>query len=382
MDTSKPLPLLNGLTPAAFMRRHWQKKPLLIRQAVPDAGGLVDRAGLFALAGQDGVESRLIVRQGAQWTLRHGPFARRALPRLGQAGWTVLVQGVDLHLDAAHELLARFRFVPDARLDDLMISWASDGGGVGPHVDSYDVFLLQLQGRRRWRIAPLEDPELVAGAPLRILRHFTPQEAWTLEPGDMLYLPPGWAHDGAADGECMTASIGFRAPARLALGREVLQYLLDAAEVPEGDVLYQDRAQPATLTPGRMPDRLLAFATGAAERLLREPRAMARALGEVMSEPKPNVWFDAGRPLAAGQGVRLDRRSRMLYDDDHVFLNGESFRASGRDARLMRTLADQRRLAGAELVRLSDNARELLDQWLEAGWLQPEPPAHDDARGS
>ena len=374
MDILKPLPLLGGLSPEKFMRRHWQKKPLLIRAALPEPALWIDRADLFSLAAREGVESRLIVRRQAEWTLRHGPLPRRALPRIDQPGWTVLVQGVDLHLEAASTLLSSFRFVPEARLDDLMVSWASDGGGVGPHVDSYDVFLLQLQGRRRWRIGPLEDPELQPGAPLRILRHFTPRDEWLLEAGDMLYLPPGWAHDGVADGECLTASIGFRAPAKQALGREVLQCMLDGAEPPEADSLYQDRHQQATTEPGRMPPGLLAFASDAAERFLREPKALACALGEVMTEPKPTVWFDPGEPLADGSGVRLDRRSRMVYDDHHVFLNGESFRAGGQDARLMRGLADQRRLGAAQVMRLSDNARDLLDQWVEAGWLQPEHP--------
>ncbi len=372
MDILKPTPLLGELSPETFMRRHWQKKPLLIRQAVPGGVPLLSRAELFDLAGEEGVESRLVVHGDSAWTLQHGPLPRRSLPRIDQPRWTLLVQGVDLHVEAAHRLLSRFRFVPDARLDDLMVSWASDGGGVGPHVDSYDVFLLQIEGRRRWRIGPLEDPSLVPDVPLRILRNFVPQEEWLLEPGDMLYLPPGWAHDGVAEGECMTASIGFRAPGREALGREVLQRMLDAAEDIEQDQLYKDRQQPAAAEPARVPEGLLAFAGEAAERLLREPKALACALGELLSEPKPNVWFESGEPLPAGRGVRLDRRSRMLYDAHHVFINGESFRAGGRDARLMRLLADERSVGAVPLAQLSEDARELLDQWVQAGWLHPE----------
>ena len=152
MDISLPSSLLGGLSPQVFMRRHWQKKPLLVRQAVPGGVDLIGRTQLFDLASHDEVESRLVVRQGAQWALRQGPLKRTMLPPLKQREWTLLVQGLDLHIPAARALLDRFRFVPDARLDDLMLSYASDGGGVGPHVDSYDVFLLQAQGRRRWRI--------------------------------------------------------------------------------------------------------------------------------------------------------------------------------------------------------------------------------------
>lgn len=373
MTISTPTPLLGGLTPQVFMRRHWQKRPLLIRQAVPDAPPLASRAELFAMAAREEVESRLIVHQARGWTLRHGPLPRRALPRVDQPGWTLLVQGLDTHLDAAHALLSRFRFVPDARLDDLMVSWASDGGGVGPHVDSYDVFLLQLQGSRRWRIAAPGDQTLVPDVPLKILKHFKPEQEWLLAPGDMLYLPPGWAHDGVAEGECMTASIGFRAAGRAELRSEVLQCMLDASERPEFDPLYRDPRQSATDAPGRIPVAMHEFVAREVARWLAEPRSLACALGEVLSEPKPQVWFEPGHPLAAGQGVRLDRRTRMLYDDQHVFINGEALLAGGRDAKLMRRLADERELAAPQLAKLGDDARELVALWAQAGWLHTLP---------
>jgi len=371
MTISSPTPLLGGLTPQAFMRRHWQKRPLLIRQAVTDAAPLASRAELFAMAARDDVESRLVVHQPKGWTLRQGPLPRRTLPRVDQRGWTLLVQGLDTHLDSARELLSRFRFVPDARLDDLMVSWASDGGGVGPHLDSYDVFLLQIQGNRRWRIAPPGEHRLQAGVPLKIIQGFKPEQEWLLEAGDMLYLPPGWAHDGVAEGECMTASIGFRAAGRAELRTEVLQCMLDASDLPNPDPLYRDPNQAATDEPGRIPQAMADFVGREVARWLAEPRSLVCALGEVLSEPKPQVWFDAGQALVPGQGVQLDRRTRMLYDDHHVFINGESYRAAGRDARLMRQLADERSLAAPQLAKLGDDARELLAQWAQAGWLRP-----------
>lgn len=371
MDTSLASSLLGGLSPQLFMRRHWQKKPLLVRQAVPGGSVLIDRAQLFDLAAHDEVESRLIVRKNARWSLRQGPLKRSALPPLKQRDWTLLVQGLDLHLPAARALLDRFRFVPDARLEDLMISYASDGGGVGPHVDSYDVFLLQAQGRRRWRIGPVRAPELVPGVPLKILANFEPTQEWLLEAGDMLYLPPGWAHDGVAEGECTTCSIGFRAAGRDEIAREVLQRVLDAGDAEHPGPLYRDPQQRATDAPGAIPPALQGFAADAVQRLLNDPAALACALGEVLSEPKRGVWFDAapGGSAAESTGVLLDQRSRMLYDERHVFINGESFRASGRDATLMRRLADQRRLDRRELAALSADARELLADWLGAGWL-------------
>ena len=372
MDITRSSPLLGGLSPALFMRRHWQRKPLLVRQAIPGGVALLPRARLFALAGRDEVESRLVVLQGGAWTLRQGPLKRAAIPPLKQRGWTLLVQGLDLHVPAARALLDRFRFVADARLDDLMLSYASDGGGVGPHIDSYDVFLLQAEGRRRWRVGKVRAPELVPDAPLKILSNFEPQHEWLLEPGDMLYLPPGWAHDGVAEGECLTASIGFRAPGRGEIARDVLQRMIDAAEPEAARGVYRDAGQPATGEPARIPAAMLEFATTAVAALLADETSLACALGEVLSEPKRGVWFDPTEPegdAPLAGAVRLDLRSRMLYDGRHVFINGESFRAAGRDATLIRRLADHHALSVAEVSALSPSARELLDGWRRSGWL-------------
>lgn len=377
IDIDATTTLLGGLSPRGFMRRHWQKKPLLVRQALPGVAPPLARAALFALAEDESVESRLVVRAARDgWTLRAGPLQRRALPPLKQPGWTLLVQGLDLHVPAARALLERFRFVPEARLDDLMLSWASVGGGVGPHVDSYDVFLLQVQGRRRWRVGPVRQPAAFRpDLPLRILADFAPADDWLLEPGDMLYLPPGWGHDGCAEGgECMTASIGFRAPARAELAREVLGRLLER-EDEAAPRLYRDPAQPATATPGRIPEALQRFAADAVQRALDRPRAIAAALGEALTEPKPRVWFAPGDAGGIGSGVRLDARTRMMYDEHHVFVNGESWQAGGRDAALMRRLADHRRLAAREVASASAAARELLVQWAEDGWLHAEAAA-------
>ncbi|MBA2963744.1 MULTISPECIES: JmjC domain-containing protein [Ramlibacter] len=368
MDIDTPLPLLGGLTPAQFMRRHWQRKPLLVRNAVPGMKPLLDRAALFDLAGQEGVESRLVSLGQRGWQLRRGPFTRRALPAAAQPRWTLLVQGVDLHVEAAHDLLQQFAFVPQARVDDLMASWASDGGGVGPHFDSYDVFLLQAQGRRRWRWGRQKDLALREGLPLKILDRFEPEDDQVLEPGDMLYLPPRYAHDGIAEGECQTYSIGFRAPARGALARELLERLADDAAEVAGEALYADPRQAAVADAGRIPPELRAFAADALQRALRDPLAIDRALGESLSEPKANVWFEAGPVPRRLRGIVLDRRTRMLYDERHVFVNGESWRAAGADARLMRRLADHRRLDAADVERASEAARELLLAWCEAGW--------------
>ncbi len=371
MDIHTPLALLGGMTPAKFMQRHWQKKPLLVRQAIPGFVPPLTRAHLFDLAQSDDVESRLVV-QGAGpqgWQMRSGPFARRSLPPLGRAGWTLLVQGVDLHDDAVHRLMQQFRFVPDARLDDLMISYATDQGGVGPHFDSYDVFLLQAQGQRRWRIGRQKDLTLQEDVPLKILANFEPEQEFVLEPGDILYLPPRYAHDGIAQGECQTYSIGFRSPARGELARELIQRLAEDAEDAAGAGLYRDPRQDAVTHPGAVPEALAGFARDAVQVALQDPLALGRVLGEYLTEPKASVWFAGGKAPRTLRGVVLDRRTRMMHDARHIFINGESYRAAGRDAALMRTLADERVLSDAQVAVASADARELLRDWCESGWV-------------
>ena len=399
MDVNQPLSLLAGLTPAQFMRRHWQKKPLLVRGALPDFKPLLSRPELFRLAAQEGVESRLIVQSHANWRMTQGPFAPRSLPALSLPAWTLLVQGVDLHAHKAHQLLQQFRFIPDVRLDDLMVSFATPGGGVGPHFDSYDVFLLQASGRRRWKISQQKDLTLQPDVPLKILQNFVAQEEFVLEAGDMLYLPPRYAHEGIAEEavepngkavDCMTYSIGFRAPAKRELAAGLLHRLAEFSEDESEDegksdgpsgvagqrqraaTRYRDPDQLATATPGAMPQGLTAFATQAVFEALQDPQAVACALGEYMTELKSSVWFDEVTVPWAPQdkvSLCLAPQTRMLYDTHHVFINGESYLAKGADARLMQRLADQRKLTSIELVKASQAARSLLADWHDAGWL-------------
>jgi 50S ribosomal protein L16 3-hydroxylase len=322
------------------------------------------------------VESRQIVRTGAQWTLKKGPMARKSLPSLKTPDWTVLIQGVDLHNDAVHDLLQQFRFVPDARLDDLMISFATDGGGVGPHFDSYDVFLLQAQGQRKWRIGRQKKYELQKGVPLKILKDFKPEAEFVLNPGDMLYLPPGYAHDGVAVGECMTYSVGFRSPRSAELASDLLMGLSE--ELAEdmggaGDVMYQDPRQAAAIQDAAIPLALQQFAAKAVAKALKDPELLNCLLGESLTAPKPNVWFDSPDfddlpNFVWPKDVQLDRRTKMLFDAKHIFINGESFRASGLDARLLRKLANDKSLPLEQVAKLSHNASELMQAWWEEGW--------------
>ncbi len=363
-------------TEARFLREFWQRKPLLLRQAFAGFKPLLTRAQLFALAGHDDVESRLLQREGRRWQLDHGPFTRKQIPAVEQRNWTLLVQGVNLHVDAASDLLRLFRFVPDARLDDLMISWASEGGGVGPHQDAYDVFLLQAAGRRRWRIGPVEDATLQPGKPVKLLAHFTPEEDLILEPGDMLYLPPGWGHDGiAASGDCMTYSVGFRAPPQGELLKEVLWQL---AEAQQGGTMYRDPPLRPGTAPALLPAAMVKFAREAFSRLKPDAAFFENVLGVYLTTPKPQVWFEgvaipaaALRRACRQSGCRLDRRSKMLYTAQAVFINGEAVDATLASSALLRRLADQQNLSAEQVQSSSKAELAVLADWCALGWLRP-----------
>lgn len=389
-ELNQPLALLGGLSPARFMREYWQRKPLLIRQAIPGFRPALSIADIRQLVRREEVESRLIWRDGQDWHMKPGPFAR--LPAMKRPGWTVLAQSVDLHDDRMAELLQRFRFIADARLDDAMISIASDGGGVGPHFDSYDVFLLQAHGKRIWRISQQRDLSLEPGVPLKILRDFREEEVHVLEPGDMLYLPPHVAHDGVADGDCMTISIGFRTPSHAALARGLLEAAADQVMARAGEPgglyghpplpgarlagHYQDKGEAATTTPARIPERLLASALEAVGKVRFDDALAARFLGQWLTELPDAAWFDAPetpRDLiddwpAAGRLV-LDRCTRMMYADQALFINGEL--APVPAGVLMRRLADERGLDCGQLQarRMPEQLRAALGEWLELGWL-------------
>jgi 50S ribosomal protein L16 3-hydroxylase len=367
--------LLGDITPAEFLRDYWHKKPLLIRQALPGFQPFLARDELCALAAQEDVESRRIIRKNGEWTLQAGP--QTDLPPPTQPDWTLLVQGVNLHDDDADALLRRFRFIPDARLDDLMISYATDGGGVGPHFDSYDVFLLQAHGKRRWQIGAQRDLALVDGVPLKILANFKADEEFVLEPGDMLYLPPQYAHDGVAIGECMTCSIGFRAPAYQELGEAFLQFMADSIDLPGR---YADPDLAPARHPAEIGKTMLERVGAELAKVRFTEDDIAIFLGEYLSEPKPAVYFDVPEPAlsaarfrqrAARAGVRLSRKTGMLYAGQHLFINGESFAIGRKDRKALIALANERMLSGADTAAASNDVQEALYAWYQEGWLLP-----------
>lgn len=390
MNIDQPLTLLGGLTPRAFMRNYWQRKPLLIRQAIPNFKPSLSIADIRKLVKREEVESRLIWHNDKGWNMKTGPFSR--LPSARQPNWTLLAQSVDLHDDATAALMHQFRFIADARLDDAMISIATDGGGVGPHFDSYDVFLLQAHGKRRWRISQQDDLTLEAGLPLKILKHFKAEQTFVLEPGDMLYLPPHAAHDGVAEGDCMTISIGFRAPTQATLACGMLEAANDqimanlgdtgglyALPVIRGPVLsatFKDAGTQATAQPAALPQSLIHATLKAVSKIKFDEALAERFLGQWLTELPANAYFGEGDEatdlsdgLPTSARLVLDRCTRLLYRKRQLFINGEV--AAMPASAPLRKLADMRALSGNDPLarKLKPQEREMLTDWLREGWL-------------
>lgn len=386
----RPLALLGGLTPAEFMKHYWQRKPLLIRQAIPGFQPNLSIADIRQLVRREEVESRLIWHDDKGWHLKRGPLQR--LPSQKKANWTALAQSVDLHDDGMAELMRRFRFISDARLDDLMISIATDGGGVGPHFDSYDVFLLQAHGQRRWRISQQDDRSLIPGLPLKILRDMQVEDEFVLEPGDMLYLPPQAAHDGIAIGDCMTISIGFRVPTLATLASGILEAAADQVRANAGEpgglyghpalpgpslqTLFTDAGSRATRQPARIPDALIASGLDSLRKLTFNKALASRFLGMWLTNLPDNALFDppedpldASQLVAAGKLLTLDRCTRLMYRGKALFINGEV--AAQPASAALRRLADDRTLSleGGRRARLSPEDLDMLADWHAQGWL-------------
>ena len=364
--------LLGGLSAQAFLRRHWQKRPLLVRRALPGSGGLITKTGLYALAARSDIESRLVERKHGRWRVTHGPLPPARLRRAGARDWTLLVNGVNLHNAQAEQLLRRFAFVPQFRLDDVMVSYAARGGGVGPHFDSYDVFLVQGPGRRRWRLARRRDFGLVQDAPLKLIAGFRAEEEFVLEQGDLLYVPPGWGHDGVALDACFTYSIGFRAPRGAELATAFLDYLHERG-LPDAE--YRDPGlRPAART-ARIGREMALFAEAQLARIRWTRGDVSAFLGCYLSTPKPNVVFSPPGRYSRGrienQTARLHPKTRMLYRATRFFINGEILVPRPGQRRALAALADRRFAPGRALARAG--LAHLILAWHRAGYLLLEP---------
>ncbi|WP_157314603.1 cupin domain-containing protein [Chitinibacter sp. GC72] len=368
--------LLGKLTPEQFLAEYWQKKPLLIRQAWTNFPELIDFARLAEFAQRDDVESRLIEFNHGRWKLENGPFSQHRLNRLPETDWTILVQNVNHLVPHIADFLYQFNFLPYTRLDDVMISYAPPGGTVGPHYDSYDVFLLQVGGQKRWQISSDDASGFIEDAPIRVLKDFNPEQEWVLEHGDMLYLPPKYAHYGVALTPGMTYSVGFRAPKTQEIATKFLEFLQDEICL-EG--MYSDPDAKASRTPAKIDDAFVTQIGQMLQQVKWDEQTVRQFIGRYFSEPKPHVFFDHSRPLEfddfaeaiAERGVELDLKSQMLYSEQTLFINGEEVEfddASPTDWALLQQLANERCLPAAEY---SDPLCDLLYIYHEYGYLHP-----------
>ncbi|HET7369694.1 MAG TPA: cupin domain-containing protein [Gammaproteobacteria bacterium] len=352
---------LANLTPQQFLTDHWQKKLLLIRQAFENFTPPLDPDELAGLACEGDVESRLVIQDpnaSPEWTVRHGPFTAEDFAALPPTHWTLLVQDVDKHVPECAELLDHFRFLPDWRIDDLMISFAAPSGSVGPHTDAYDVFLLQGLGERHWQLDPM--PESTAEVPdidLKFLDNFNSKEDYILSTGDMLYLPPGVAHHGIARNDCMTLSIGFRAPSDAEMLADFAGWLSGKADPearysdPNVDVGEAEGGQISARARTDIRTTLRGY-------LQLDDAEMDRWFGGFITEPKPwLVTMPAEHPITPDEltGALRDGRAlhRSPYSRIHfmpsgngavLFCDGEAFDLDSSVAPLAPVLARQRRL--------------------------------------
>lgn len=364
--------LLNNLSPAQFLAEYWQKKPLLIRGAMPDFKGLLNPNELAGLACEENVQARIIQQKKQNWTVKNGPFDDADFAKLPKKDWTLLVQSVNHYLPEAAELLTLFNFIPHARLDDLMVSYAPDGGGVGAHFDSYDVFLLQGSGRRNWKISAQKDLTLLENQPIKVLKNFNAEQEWTLEAGDMLYLPPHIAHWGVAIGDdCMTYSIGFRAPKMHELQHEFLSYLQDNLNA-EG--LYEDADLTLQEHPAEISENMLKKVGEMLKEISWSKDNIADFLGKYLTEPKPDVCFEPHPGISievfakelAHKILYLSLKSQLLFYDKMFYLNGEKLDVLEDITTAMRELSDKRSIATGQYPR---NLQDMLINVLYAPYL-------------
>ncbi|WP_108127006.1 cupin domain-containing protein [Saccharospirillum mangrovi] len=345
--------VLGGLSAQSFLSQYWQKAPLLVRSALPDPSDLIGGDDLAGLATEEAVESRLVTAN--DWRLRHGPFFEDDFANLPERDWTLLVQAVDHWVPEIAALFDHFRFIPTWRFDDIMLSYSVPGGGVGPHFDQYDVFLIQLSGQREWRIGQTctEADDCRDDTELNILAQFDEQERWVLEPGDMLYVPPGVAHWGTAISEGITCSIGFRAPSRAEIWSEFAHFMA------ERDVEFERYADPdlnARTDPNAITSADLDRVQARLREMIEDRDALSLWFGRYMTEPKysdiasdePDFSDADIQQQLQVQPLMRNRAARLAYVPGWLFVQGQAV-ATELNEKQLQWLCNQQELTADSL---------------------------------
>jgi len=336
-----------------FLKNYWQKKPLLIKNAIPNFVSPITESDLFIIAQNEEAVSRLIEHKQGIWQVKYGPFKKSDLPKKTNIPWTILVQNINHYFPFAESFLNLFKFIPYARLDDLMISYATKKGSVGPHFDSYDVFLFQAQGAREWKISDQKKFTLDKQSSIKIITNFKSKNSWVLKPGDMLYLPPNIGHWGISQSDdCLTYSIGFRAPGTFEIQSKFLDFIQDHLITNENEI-YKD----PNLTPQKNPAEISSNMTKAmrniVDRLRWDKSSINHFIGQLLSEPIENSIFETRKPLSlkafeksiVHKTLRLNSKTRMLFIKNNFYINGEFIKIDKKYTSFLKQLANDREIS-------------------------------------
>ena len=345
-----------------FLKNYWQKKPLLIKNAIPNFESPITESDLFTIAQNEEAVSRLIEYKQDIWQVKYGPFKKSDLPKKTNIPWTILVQNINHYLPFAESFLNLFKFIPYARLDDLMISYATKKGSVGPHFDSYDVFLFQAQGIREWKISDQKKFTLDKKSSIKIITNFKSKNSWVLKPGDMLYLPPNIGHWGISQSDdCLTYSIGFRAPATFEIQSKFLDFIQDHLITNENEI-YKDPNLAPQKNPAEISSNMTKAMRNIVDRLRWDKSSINHFIGQLLSEPIESSIFETRKPLSlkafekriVNKTLKLNSKTRMLFIKNNFYVNGEFIKIDKKYTSFLKQLANDREISFESTLNKSD----------------------------
>jgi 50S ribosomal protein L16 3-hydroxylase len=345
--------ILGKISVDTFLKKYWQKKPLLIRNAIENFQSPITEEDLFKIAQDEETISRLIEYRNDMWQVKYGPFKKSEFLRKKNSPWTVLVQNINHHFSFANSFLNFFKFIPYARLDDLMVSYATKKGSVGPHFDSYDVFLFQAKGKREWKISAQKKFDLDKKSAIKIITNFKSKNSWVLNPGDMLYLPPNIGHWGIShSNDCLTYSIGFRAPDTFEIQSKFLDFIQDNLSANKKD-LYKDPNLKLQKNPAEINSNMINKIQQIINQLRWNKNSIHTFIGQLLTDPIENAIFQQPKPISleifkknlSKKILELNPKTRMLFIKNSFYINGEFIETDKKYAKYLRQLANDRKIS-------------------------------------
>ena len=345
--------ILGKISNDVFLKKYWQKKPLLIRDAIKNFKSPITEKDLFRIAQNENAISRLIEFKRGIWQVKYGPFKKLDLPKKINTPWTILVQNMNHHLPFAESFLNLFKFIPYARLDDLMVSFATKKGSVGPHFDSYDVFLFQAKGEREWKISEQKKFSLDKKSAIKIITNFKVKNTWVLKPGDLLYLPPNVGHWGVSQSDdCLTYSIGFRAPGTFEIQSKFLDFIQDNLITNKND-LYRDPNLNLQKNPAEINSNMIKKIQQIVNQLRWNANSINNFIGQLLSEPVEGAVFETSKSMTVEifikdlvkKPLKLNSKTRMLFIKNSFYINGELIEADKKSTIYLKQLANDREIS-------------------------------------